>query len=62
MQQPPLLRYISDLPPPCPVAELEHTTSVDHLQVSTGNPLEIPMGFLPVAPNQIVPIGQDGSG
>ena len=44
------------------VSPLGHTTSVDHLQVSMGNPLEIPAGFLPVALDQIVPTGQGGSG
>ena len=40
---------------------LGHTMSVDHLQVSIGNLLKIPAGFVPVAPDQIIPMGQGGS-
>ena len=39
-----------------------HTTSADHPRVGTGNPPKIPAGFVPVAPDQIIPTGQAGSG
>ena len=42
--------------------ELGHTMSVDHPRVCTGNPLEISTGFVPVAPDQIIPTGQAISG
>ena len=41
---------------------LGHTTSADHPQVSTGNPLKKPAGFAPMALDQIIPMGQGGSG
>lgn len=39
-----------------------NTMSADHPQVATGNPLKIPAGFLPVAPDQIIPTDPAGSG
>ena len=39
-----------------------HTTSADHLRVCTGNLLEISAGFVPMAPDQVIPTGQAGSG
>ena len=41
---------------------LGYTMSVDHPQVSAGNPLKIPVGLVPAALDQIFPTGQAGSG
>jgi hypothetical protein len=41
---------------------LGHTMSADHPQVGMGNPRKIPAGFVPVAPDQIIPTVQARSG
>ena len=42
--------------------KIGHTMSVDHPRVGTGNLLKIPTGFVPMALDHIIPMGQAGSG